>query len=140
MSRSNHSLKNVLNLGVIQVRWRPAMCLWFVGTLSFLFLLQASLGVFVKINVGRTDDLVHNALHFFTGVMGFMMILGKDKYLKSQRFAYGFGLFYIGLGLMGWVWSNPFGVLPLGISDHIFHIIIGLISLGVGIVTTLFPR
>ena len=106
--------------------------LWYVRGLCALLVLQALLGTAGKLAQGRGDDLVHNGLHLVSGLLGLAMVRGARAPEGARRFALGFGLFYAGLGAVGWVWSNPLGLLPLGPADHLFHLAVGGLTLGVG--------
>lgn len=106
--------------------------LWYVRGLTALLVLQALTGTAAKLAQGRSDDLVHNALHLLSGLLGLALASGPRASGRAGRFALGFGLCYIGLGALGWAWPNPLGLLPLGTADHLFHLIVGALTLGAG--------
>lgn len=105
--------------------------LLYVRLISILFIVQASFGIFLKLYKGETDDLVHNGLHGLIGIIGILSSFGESKFVNSRKFLLGFSLFYTSLGLIGWFWPNPFGLIPLGVADNVFHILVGLLSFAV---------
>ncbi|HWO76668.1 MAG TPA: DUF4383 domain-containing protein [Bacillus sp. (in: firmicutes)] len=110
---------------------KQKICLVYVRLISILFIIQASFGIFQKLYEGRTDDLVHNILHALIGIIGALSSFGENKFVKSRKFLLGLSLFYFCLGLIGWFWPNPFGLIPLGVADNIFHVLVGLLSFAV---------
>ena len=106
--------------------------LWYVRGLCALLVLQALLGTAGKLAQGRSDDLVHNGLHLLSGLPGLVLARGPRAKARAGRFALAFGLFYAGLGALGWVWPNPLGLLPLGPADHLFHLVVGTLTLAAG--------
>ena len=110
--------------------------LWYVRGLCALLVLQALLGTAGKLAQGRGDDLVHNGLHLLSGLLGLVLVRGPRAQVRAARFALGFGLGYAGLGALGWVWPNPLGLLPLGPADHLFHLVVGTLTLGMGALTS----
>jgi len=107
-----------------------------MSILSFFFILQSVMGSILKLSMGNSEDLAHNLLHFISGLIGLLTCLSPQRNIYTKTFAKYFGFFYFSLGLIGWFWSNPFGFLPLGVVDHIFHLAIGAISFTVGIFPT----
>ena len=99
----------------------------YVRALGLALVLQGVGGAVLKLLGGRSDDLAHNALHLVSGLLALVA--------PPQAFALAFGVFYLALGGVGWVWSNPFGVLPLGPGDHLFHLAVGGLTLAVGTLT-----
>jgi hypothetical protein len=77
---------------------------------------------------GRTDDLVHDGVHLIPGALGVALPL--------SGVAVGARLFALRFGSLGWFWSNRLGVLPLGPADHAFHLVIGSLTLRIGLWAT----
>ncbi len=70
---------------------------------------------------------VHSILHIATGVLAVAILyLGKER--EAFWFAFGFGLFYLGLGLAGMLSGRQLG-LGLQPFDHPIHLALGLIGL-----------
>ena len=70
---------------------------------------------------------VHSTLHFVTSILAVVIFFrGGDR--GAFWFAFGFGLFYIGLGVTGWLTGLQFG-LGLKPFDHPFHLFIGGLAL-----------
>lgn len=70
---------------------------------------------------------VHSTLHFVTSLLAIaIFVRGSDH--GAFWFAFGFGLFYISLGLAGWLTRQQFG-LGLQPFDHTFHLFLGALAL-----------
>ena len=110
----------------------PAI-VWYVRVLGALLLLQGGFGAVLKAVQGRADDLPHNGLHVVSGALGLALAAGARAGTRAHAFALRFGAFYFLLGAVGWVWTNPLGVLPLGPADHVFHLVIGGVTLAVAL-------
>ncbi|MFZ5814803.1 MAG: DUF4383 domain-containing protein [Bacillota bacterium] len=107
---------------------------WYVRLLSAALLLQGLAGGLLKWYEGRQDDLVHNLLHLLSGLWGLAAAGRSGSAEGARRFAWGFGLFYIALAVIGWLSPAPLSLLPLGPADHLFHLIVG----GVTLVTSVY--
>ena len=105
----------------------------YVRGLGTLLALQGVGGAMLKLAQGRGDDLAHNGLHLLSGLLGLALASGARPRAGARHFALGFGLCYLGLGALAWIRPNPFGVLPLGPGDHLFHLTIGALTLAVGL-------
>jgi hypothetical protein len=68
----------------------------------------------------------HSILHILSGLLGFAALRAGS--LGTRSFAFGFGLFYIGLGTAGSGGTHQFG-LGLKPFDHSFHTILGAFGL-----------
>ncbi len=115
---------------------REVPVLWYVRALGLALVLQGGLGAVLKLFQGRGDDLAHNALHLIWGLAGLVAASGGWARAGARWFAVTFGLFYLGLGTLGWFWPNPLGILPLAAGDHVFHLIVGAVTLAVGLIST----
>lgn len=102
---------------------------WYILGLSGALVLQGVLGTVFKIYQNRTDDLVHNGVRVLSGLLGLWLTANR----RARSFAIGFGGSYLTLGLVGWTWANPFGVLPLGPGDNYFHLFVGGLTLAVAL-------
>jgi hypothetical protein len=70
---------------------------------------------------------IHSTLHFVTGILA-LVIFYRGGERGAFWFAFGFGLFYIALGLAGWFSGQPLG-LGLQPFDHPFHLFLGTLAL-----------
>ena len=70
---------------------------------------------------------IHSTLHFVTSILA-LVIFFRGGERGAFWFAFGFGLFYITLGLAGWLTGQPFG-LGLQPFDHPFHLFLGTLAL-----------
>ena len=65
----------------------------------------------------------HSLLHIVTGLLG-LATLAFGGTAWPRRFAIGFGLFYVALGIAGERSGQPLG-LGLKAFDHSFHAVLG---------------
>jgi hypothetical protein len=65
---------------------------------------------------------VHSALHIASALIGFVAL--RYGPAGTRAFAIGFGLFYAGLGVLGYGSGHGMG-LELKPFDHPFHIVLG---------------
>jgi hypothetical protein len=70
---------------------------------------------------------IHSTLHFVTSILS-LVIFFRGGESGAFRFAFGFGLFYVALGLAGWLTGLQFG-LGLQPFDHPFHLFLGALAL-----------
>ena len=70
---------------------------------------------------------IHSTLHFVTSILA-LVIFFRGGERGAFWFAFGFGLFYITLGLAGWLTGQQFG-LGLQPFDHPFHLFLGTLAL-----------
>ena len=70
---------------------------------------------------------IHSTLHLVTSILA-IVIFFRGGERGAFWFAFGFGLFYIGLGLAGWLSGHPLG-LGLQPFDHPFHLFLGGLAL-----------
>ena len=113
-------------------RGRVGFTTLYVRALGLLLVVQGLGGAVAKLSGGDAADVAHSGVHLLSGVVGLAMATGPGAHERARRFARGFGVFYLALGLVGPAWRNPFGVMPLGPADHLFHLIIAALTLVVG--------
>ena len=70
---------------------------------------------------------IHSTLHFVTSILA-LGIFFRGGERGAFWFAFGFGLFYMALGLAGWLTGQQFG-LGLQPFDHPFHLFLGTLAL-----------
>lgn len=115
---------------------RPAR--WYTGIAGIFLLLQGSSTLAFRL-VPALDQAfpallatthmmpLHSTLHIFTGLLALWA-------LRTERgpwwFALGFGAFYTGLALVGLVTMRP-TLLKLQPFDHPFHLVLGVVGLGI---------
>ncbi len=102
-------------------------------------------GIFVLMGIlmivgGLHADKYHNLMHLTWGALAFgASFLGLTI---SKRFCIGSGVFYLALAILGLLIGNPsmnrawyLGPMLLHTGDHIFHLVLGSLFLGVGLVS-----
>ena len=95
------------------------------GTSTLLFRLYPQLDEAFPQLLGITQMIPpHSILHIVTGIIA-LIILFKGGERATFLFSAGFGLFYTGLALFGYVTHHPtlFGLQPF---DHPFHLFLGM--------------
>jgi hypothetical protein len=70
---------------------------------------------------------VHSSLHFVTSILA-LAIFFRGGERSAFWFAFGFGLFYVTLGVAGWLTGQQYG-LGLQPFDHPFHLFLGTLAL-----------
>ena len=70
---------------------------------------------------------IHSTLHIVTGLLA-VAVLYKGGERGAFWFALGFGLFYLGLGLVGILSGHPMG-LGLQPFDHPIHLVLGVVGI-----------
>ena len=103
-------------------------------------ILFVAIGLVVFARGGQVDPY-HNLLHVATGLVAlYFGFVGSAS--GARRFCQAFGLFYLALGGLGMLLGDPAldrawqaGPLSLETADHVFHIVLGLIFLGSGLLT-----
>jgi hypothetical protein len=99
----------------------------------------ALMGIMVIVGGARVDKY-HNLMHLIWGVLAVgASLLGLTV---SKRFCIGSGIFYLALSILGLLIGNPsmnrawyLGPMLLNTGDHIFHLVLGSLFLGVGLVS-----
>jgi hypothetical protein len=102
-------------------------------------------GIFVLMGVlvivgGAHTDKYHNLMHLTWGVLALgASFLGLAV---AKRFCIGSGVFYLALAILGLLIGNPsmnrawyLGPMLLHTGDHIFHLVLGSLFLGMGLVS-----
>jgi hypothetical protein len=102
-------------------------------------------GVFVLMGIlvivgGVHADKYHNLMQLIWGALALgASFLGLTI---SKRFCIGSGVFYMALAILGLLLGNPsmnraweFGPMLLHTGDHIFHLVLGSLFLGVRLVS-----
>ncbi|MBN8581749.1 MAG: DUF4383 domain-containing protein [Anaerolineae bacterium] len=69
----------------------------------------------------------HSMLHIITGVLA-LVVLFRGGERGALWFSMGFGTFYTGLALYGYITHAP-TMLHLQMFDHPFHLLLGLLGL-----------
>ena len=102
-------------------------------------------GIFVLMGVlaivgGAHVDKYHNLMHLVWGAsaLGFSFL----SETAAKRFCIASGGFYVSLAVLGLTMGNPmlgrawyFGPILLHTGDHIFHMVLGSVFLGMGLVS-----
>jgi Domain of unknown function (DUF4383) len=70
---------------------------------------------------------LHSGLHIVTGLLA-LVALSRWTPLGPRGFTLGFGLFYTGLALVGFV-TQKATIFELQPFDHPFHLVVGLVGL-----------
>ena len=102
-------------------------------------------GIFVLMGIlvivgGVHVDKYHNLMHLIWGALALgASFLGLTV---AKRFCIGSGVFYLALAILGLLIGNPsmnrawyLGPMLLNTGDHIFHLVLGSLFLGVGLVS-----
>ena len=98
------------------------------GTSTLLFRLYPPLDEAFPFLLGLTQMVPpHSILHIITGLLA-LGILFSAWPRGAYRFALGFGLFYVGLGVIGLFTGHP-TYLGMQHFDHPFHILLGGLGL-----------
>jgi len=100
-------------------------------------------GLFVLMGIliivgGVKTDKYHNLMHLVWGALALgASFMGATV---ARRFCIGSGVFYLGLGVLGMVMGNEamnrawhFGPMLLQTGDHVFHLVLGSLFLGTGL-------
>lgn len=100
----------------------------FQGLLSFAFYFFPTLDQAVPFLQAIPHMIpIHSTLHLGTALLALAIFhRGDDR--GAFQFAFGFGLFYVALGIAGLLSGYQFG-LGLKPFDHPFHIFIGMLGL-----------
>jgi hypothetical protein len=75
----------------------------------------------------------HHSIHLLSGVVLIALARGADL---ARAAAIGFGIFYTGLAVIGIVdGSEVLGLIEADVADKTFHTVLGLASLGSGLMS-----
>ncbi|HMH13582.1 MAG TPA: DUF4383 domain-containing protein [Edaphobacter sp.] len=102
-------------------------------------------GIFVLMGIlvivgGARVDKYHNLMHLTWGAMA----LGASfmGVTVAKRFCIGSGVFYFALAIFGMLIGNPsinrawhLGPMLLHTGDHVFHLVLGVLFLGMGLLS-----
>jgi hypothetical protein len=96
--------------------------------------------------LGDDADLYHNLLHFATGVVGvYVGFFGSTA--STRRYFLAFGAGYLALGSLGFALGDPsagfltdVGLFSVSTPDHIHHLLLGMVLLVGGTLTTVGVR
>lgn len=69
-------------------------------------------------------NILHNVVHLIIGFAGISMSRTEEG---AGTFCKTFGVILLLIGIVGFFWSNVFGILPIGGDDRWIHIISGVI-------------
>jgi hypothetical protein len=101
-------------------------------------------GIFVLMGIlviaGGIGDRYHNLMHLIWGALALgASFMGSAV---AKRFCIGSGVFYLALAALGLLIGNPsmnrawyFGPMLLHTGDHIFHLVLGSLFLGMGLLS-----
>lgn len=102
-------------------------------------------GLFVFMGIlaiisGTRIEKYHNLMQLIWGVLALAASFWGSK--VAERFCIGSGVFYLSLAVLGLLLGNPslnrawfIGPMPLHTGDHVFHLILGSIYLGMGLLS-----
>lgn len=123
--------------------------------LGIIFILVGVIGFFAPGFLGTHLSVTHNFVHLVSGALA--LYFGRSASLVgAKRFCIIFGIFYLLLGIVGFIAGSPAppslsgmtemgtdsrlfrlipGYLELGTMDHLLHVVLGLIFLIAGMMT-----
>lgn len=78
---------------------------------------------------------IHSSLHLVTAALAFAALATRRRWL----FAIGFGVFYTGLALAGWITGASL-CLSLQPFDHPFHLVLGGLGIAAALLESSRPR
>jgi hypothetical protein len=92
--------------------------------------------------LGDNADLYHNLLHLATGVVGvYVGFFGSTA--STRRYCLAFGAGYLALGSLGFAVGDPsasyatdVGLFSVSTPDHVHHLLLGMMLLVGGTLTT----
>jgi hypothetical protein len=98
----------------------------FARIAGIVFLLVGILGFLSENLLGLFHlSAVHNSIHLAFGIWGLLASIGDSG---SRVFAKTVGVVYLLLGLVGFFVPGLFGLMHVGLSENILHLMIGIIS------------
>jgi hypothetical protein len=68
-------------------------------------------------------NLVHNIVHILFGLWG---LAAAKAFGSARNYARIAGVIYLVLAVVGWVYPDGFGIVPIGGADVWLHLIIGV--------------
>lgn len=68
-------------------------------------------------------NLVHNIVHILFGLWG---LAAAKAFGSARNYARIAGVIYLVLAVVGWVYPDGFGIVPIGGADVWLHLVIGV--------------
>jgi hypothetical protein len=101
-----------------------------------LFVFMGTLAIIA----GTRIDKYHNLMHILWGALALAASFMGAK--VAERYCIGSGVFYVALAVLGLLLGNPsmnrawfIGPMRLNTGDHIFHLVLGAVFLGIGLLS-----
>lgn len=101
-----------------------------VAAMGFLTV-QGAILLEIRILTAEWTDVIHPSLHFVTGLLG-LGLYRRPPLLLIYGVVFGIG--YLMLGVFGAIGLINFQWFPLGIVDHVFHIVFSITVLFISII------
>ncbi|MBA2680916.1 MAG: DUF4383 domain-containing protein [Ktedonobacteraceae bacterium] len=103
--------------------------------LGIVFTLAGIAGFFVSSSMtpgsllGLDVDIVHNIVHFATGIIALIAVFAG----KARLFNQAFGIVYLLIGLAAlipalYIGNMFLGMMHLNAADHVFHLVVGAVA------------
>ena len=113
-----------------------------------IFIVAALITVIPNVLIGYgaifNTDLLHNLIHFLSGVAIITIALQYESLLaKTLR---GFGVFYLALALLGAIttgfdsYRKLFGIIAISGMDHLLHLGLGVVLIVIGTEDIRMPK
>lgn len=74
-------------------------------------------------------NVLHNVVHLLFGGWG---LWASRSYDASVMYGKGGGIAYLGLAVIGFIWPEFFGIMPIGGNDIWLHVVLGIALLAAG--------
>jgi hypothetical protein len=101
----------------------------FAGVAGYLPMFQINDLLFGYFEVNN----VHNVIHLVTGVLA---IMAATSHVSAKFFFKLFGLVYAAIGIWGFWQSGDLIIMHMNLNDNILHVVVGVIALYLGFVTS----
>lgn len=85
--------------------------------------LQGAASLLFRLLAADGTDVVHPGVHFVTGLVGLGLY---RRPLLLCKYGVAFGLSYLLLGVLGAIGLIDLPWFPLGVVDHVFHVVFGV--------------
>lgn len=85
--------------------------------------------------LGLNSEIVEDVVHLLAGAVALYAGFGTRSDVPAIQYARIFGVVYLLLGILGFVQSDLFGLLPLRgyrLIDNLVHLALGIIGIYVG--------
>lgn len=110
----------------------------FSGAAGLIFIILGIMGLFMHDIFGVLHvDQTHNVIHLAVGLAGIWSALGETSAKVYTRL---FGIFFFLLGAIGFFVPDLFGMMAMKLSDHIFHLLVGVCGLYFGFASNVAER